>query len=83
MTAWLSPDLVMAARQQITRDWWDNRRDAFELFVSQLVIDESSAGDPDAIARRLTILEGVPLVEPQVGTDELVEALIRDLSLPD
>ena len=73
----------MAARQQITRDWWDNRRDAFELFVSQLVIDESSAGDPDAIARRLTILEGVPLVEPQAGTDELVEALIRDLSLPD
>jgi hypothetical protein len=83
LTAWLSPELVMAARQQVTRDWWDNRRTAFDLFVSQLVIDESSAGDQEAIARRLAILDGIPLVEPQTGIDELVEALIRDLALPD
>jgi hypothetical protein len=83
LTAWLSPELVMAARQQVTRDWWDNRRAAFELYVSQLVIDESSAGDPDAISRRLAVLDGISLVEPQVGTDELVESLIRDLALPD
>ncbi|MGO9107691.1 MAG: hypothetical protein ACLP9L_00530 [Thermoguttaceae bacterium] len=44
LTAWRSPELVMAARQQITRDWWDNRLHDFELFVSQLVIDE---GDMD------------------------------------
>ena len=83
LTAWRSPELVMAARQQITRDWWDSRRHDFELFVSQLVIDEASAGDPEAAARRLELLEGVPLLEPQDDTDVLVEALIRRLSLPD
>ena len=83
LTAWRSPELVMAARQQITRDWWDNRRHDFELFVSQLVIDEASAGDPDAAARRLEFLDGIPLLEPQDDTEVLVEALIRDLSLPD
>ena len=83
LTAWRSPELVMAARQQITRDWWDNRRHDFDLFVSQLVIDEASAGDPDAVARRLEFLNGIPLLEPQDDTDVLVEALIRDLSLPD
>lgn len=82
LTAWRSPDLVMAARQQITREWWDNRRQDFELFVSQLVIDEASAGDPVASARRLEILEGIPLLEPHDDADALVEALIRDLSLP-
>jgi hypothetical protein len=82
LTAWRSPELVMAARQEITRDWWDNRRAEFELFVSQLVVDEASAGDPDAVARRLEALSGIPLVEPLDGTAELVEALIHHMSLP-
>ena len=83
LTAWRSPELIMAARQQITREWWDGRRDDFDLFVSQLVIDEASSGDPDAAARRMEILDGIPLLEPQEGADGLVQALVRDLSLPD
>jgi len=83
LTAWRSPELVMAARQQITRQWWDTRREAFDLFVSQLVIDEASAGDRDAAARRLKVLEDLPLLEAQEGTDELVQTLVRDLALPD
>jgi hypothetical protein len=51
-------------------------------FISQLVLDEASAGDPDVVARRLAILKDVPLIEARAGTDELVEALIRELSLP-
>ena len=82
LTAWRSPELVMAARQQVTREWWDARRDEFELFISQLVIDEASAGDQEAAVRRLAVLDGLPLLEPAEGTDELVEALIRALSLP-
>lgn len=83
LTAWPSPELVMAARQQITREWWDSRSRDFELFVSQLVIDEASAGDVKAAARRLAILENIPLLGPQADTQLLVELLIRDLSLPD
>lgn len=63
LTAWRSPELVMAARQEVTREWWDTRRGDFELFVSQLVIDEASAGDPDAAARRLAAIDGIPLLE--------------------
>lgn len=83
LTAWRSPELVMAARQQVTREWWDNRRDDFDLFISQLVIDEAGSGDPDAAFRRLAILDDIPLLEPKEGADELAEALVRDLSLPD
>jgi hypothetical protein len=83
LAAWRSPELVMAARQQLTREWWDNRRHDFELFLSQLVIDEASAGDPDAAARRLEFLEGIPLLEPQQDTDVLARELIRELSLPE
>ena len=34
LTARPSRDLVTAAHQQITREWWDTRRHAFDLFVS-------------------------------------------------
>ncbi len=48
-----SRDLITAARQQVTYEWWSRRRSSFDLFVSQLVIDEASAGDPEAAARHL------------------------------
>jgi hypothetical protein len=83
LTARRSPELVVAARQQITQEWWEHRRHAFDLFISQLVIDEASAGDAVAAARRLESLEGIPLLEPQAETADLVELLVRDLSLPD
>jgi hypothetical protein len=47
LTAWPSRDLIRAAQQQITREWWD-RRASFELFISRLVLFECQAGDANA-----------------------------------
>ena len=41
-----SRDLVIAAHQQITHDWWATAKDRFELYVSKAVLDEIRAGDP-------------------------------------
>ena len=38
LTARPSRDLLVAANQQITHDWWDNRREHFDVYSSQLVI---------------------------------------------
>jgi predicted nucleic acid-binding protein len=69
LTSWPSRDLIIAAHQQITRDWWETRRHAFELYISQLVLDEASAGDPAAARERLKAIEKLPLLEitPQAG----------------
>jgi hypothetical protein len=45
LTARPSRDLIMAAHQQITQEWWARRGADFELFVSQFVIQEASMGD--------------------------------------
>jgi len=45
LTAWRSPELSMAAKQQTTRQWWDERREHFELFISDAVLLEASGGD--------------------------------------
>jgi hypothetical protein len=34
-----SRDLLVAAHQQTTQDWWTERRADFECYVSQVVID--------------------------------------------
>lgn len=83
LTAWRSPELSMAAKQQTTRQWWDDRRQDFDLFISDAVLLEASAGDPDAAKRRLEVLDGIPVLNPLPEADEIVMALIDRLSLPD
>lgn len=82
LTAWPSRDLVRAAHQQITREWWD-RRVAFELRSSRLVVEECRAGDPEAAALRLAAMTGVPLLELTVDAAVLADALLRGVPLPD
>ena len=58
-----SRDIIIAAHQELTNEWWDKRRKRFDLFVSQLVIQEAKAGDKDAAKKRMGILESIPLLE--------------------
>jgi hypothetical protein len=83
LAAWRSSELSMAAKQQTTRQWWDERRELFDLFISDAVLLEASGGDPDAAKRRLEILNGIPVLNPLPEADEIAVALINSLSLPD
>ena len=62
LTSRLNNDPVCAAHQQVTRRWWAGR-EAFDLYVSQFVLDEAAQGDVEAAARRLVVLEDIPLPE--------------------
>jgi len=82
LAAWPSRDLVMAAHQQTTREWWETRRQEFELFISQVVVDEASVGDADAAMRRLEKLADIPLLEASAHVDALAEELMKHVPLP-
>ena len=60
--AWPSRDLVRAAHQQVTPEWWATR-DGFELFISQFVLDEAAEGDAVAASQRLDALRDVALLD--------------------
>ena len=49
-------DLLQAARQQLTKDWWDFKRSKHELFTSQVVLDEVTAGEAAMARQRLKVL---------------------------
>lgn len=82
LTAWLSRDLIRAAHQQITQEWWSNRRKDFELFVSEFVINEASAGDEEAAEKRLEALNEITLLDVNSEVENLAKNLVADKALP-
>jgi hypothetical protein len=75
--------LVRAAHQQITREWWEKRREQFEVFISQVVLRECQAGDPTAASQRLEVLQNLPLLEQTEEATRLAQALLERVPLPD
>lgn len=82
LTALPSRDLVQAAHQQLTHDWWAARAQ-FDLYVSQFVIDEASVGDRSAAARRLAALRNATLLTTTPDAVSLARELVRAGGLPE
>jgi hypothetical protein len=83
LTARSSGAVIFLARQQLTRQWWNEERTKYELVSSQLVIDEAGAGDPTAAQERLVYLAGLPLLDVQhPGVAALADRLIAEHLLP-
>jgi len=83
LTGRRTKDLIVAARQEVTHTWWDKRRSEFDLFVSQIVLDEVGEGDPESARRRLALLQGLPLLAVNEDVIALAEAIVRSRTLPE
>jgi hypothetical protein len=70
LTARPSQNLLVAAWQSITVEWWEHHRFKYQLCTSGLVLEEAGRGDPEVAARRIACLEGMPLL---AATDEAIE----------
>lgn len=76
-------DLLQAARQQITRDWWDLRREGHELFASQVVLDEIADGDPEVARRRIDLMAGITLLDLTPAAEALADRVLGSGLLPE
>jgi len=82
LTARPSSDLITAGEQAITREWWEQRRMVYRLFISEAVVEEASRGDVEASRRRLEALSGLEelaIDEPAIG---LAEKLLENGLIP-
>ncbi len=82
LTARRSRDLIVAAHQQLTEEWWLGRRGDFELFISQSVLQEAAAGDPEAARRRLEVLDGLDLLDITAEVEDLAQSLVAKQMIP-
>ena len=82
LTARPTRDVRAAAWQQITSQWWENVRADYDLFTSELVIVEASAGNPEAATRRLEALQGIAELSVDEEVQELADHLISKGGFP-
>ena len=82
LTARTSCDLVAAARQRATQQWWDREREHYDLIISEAVVGEAAQGDEGAAARRLAVLAGLPEVDLTDAGAALAEAPLHPGPIP-
>jgi len=82
LTSAPSRDLVVAGQQQITHDWWQTAKERFELYVSEALLQEIRAGNPEMAAKRLKIVEGLTVLDITEEVDSLAEIYQRQFHLP-
>ncbi|MFP4388193.1 MAG: type II toxin-antitoxin system VapC family toxin [Desulfococcaceae bacterium] len=72
----------MIARREWTREWWNERRTAYELVISDAVIDELGRGDHPVKEKAIELIQELEVLEiiPEIG--EIVEAYIRNKVMP-
>ena len=75
-------DLLQAARQQLTRDWWDLKRGQHELFTSQVVLDEIAGGEAAMAKQRLALMGGIAVVRATDEAEALTQGILDSGVLP-
>ncbi len=75
--------LVIAGRQEITRDKWPKINDSFESYISVLVLQEAEQGNPDAAQKRLDAISDLPVLAISDEAEKLSSILITDGPIPD
>jgi hypothetical protein len=82
LTSDVSRDLIVAANQELTREWWETRRWRFRLFVSQVVVEEVRLGDKMAAEKRLAIAGELPILTLTAKAMRLAEGFMKACNLP-
>ncbi len=75
-------DLILAAHQEITREWWESVLPTLDPYVSQIVFDEISRGDADAAQRRLATVGEFKVLEMTADVASLADMYFNALSIP-
>jgi predicted nucleic acid-binding protein len=82
LTARPSNDLITAGEQAITREWWEQRRMVYRLFISEAVVEEASRGDVEASRRRLEVLSGLEELAIDEPSISLAQKLLEHGLIP-
>ena len=83
LTAEPSRDLIVAAHQQITAEWWANVRAKVDCRISPFVVGEASRGDAVYAKKRLDEIAGFAMLEVNRQVEELAQTYFAALQLPE
>lgn len=82
LTSRPSRDIIIAGRQEITRDKWQNICKEFDTYISFLVIQEARYGDSEAAQKRSEIIEKMPALKIDEAAEILADKLLKEKAIP-
>ena len=82
LAARTSSNLVIAGRQAVTHDFWEDERHKYDLYVSDFVYEECEKGDIVVAKKRVEILSGIDILEETPDVEPLADVYMRLLSIP-
>ncbi|CCI04807.1 MAG: type II toxin-antitoxin system VapC family toxin [Microcystis sp. LE19-84.1B] len=82
LTARSTKNLIIAANIEITREWWEFRRNDFILYTSEAVLEEVAKGDTAIASPRLDILRDFPLLALNDAAQDLAKQFLTRSNLP-
>jgi predicted nucleic acid-binding protein len=82
LTARPTADPIRSAWQAVTTQWWNTRLDHVTACISPYVIEEVSAGDPDAAKQRIDVIRNLNLLDTNEEVEALADFLLLGGGLP-
>ncbi len=78
-----SRDLVIAARQETTRELWPVLVNRFDRYISMLVLTEINKGDQTAVNERKKAISDLPVLDITTESESLAHAIVREGLIPE
>ncbi len=77
-----SRDSILAAHQQLTRQWWQDERQRYQCVTSREVLREAGMGDAEMSRRRAEALAGLTVLKVEDSARKLARAIVAEKILP-
>jgi hypothetical protein len=78
-----SNDIIVLSRQRLTEQWWTDAFKRFDIFISEAVIEEATAGDPIASQKRLEALSTCSLLDIDDEVSKIYNVYLDRLEIPE
>ena len=82
-TARMSQNLIVAAHQAITQEWWQQESGKYTVYISEFVLVEALEGDQNAANRRREFLTPFPLLEVTESVFDLTQVFLNTRYFPE
>ena len=76
-----SENISILSRQRVTRNWWNTQRDKYELFISEIVLEEIEKGDRSFSKLRIELLKDIRVLPVNEGIRDLVKQYMAQFHL--
>ena len=83
LTARPSRDVVIAGRQEVTREIWPRLLTEYDTYVSALVCEEAGRGDPEQARARLAAAAPFAMLDIDQECQALAERIVEEKGIPE